>query len=153
MLWGSKAPWNNTKKTEKEAAYCDVLDWQWGERMTLAVVEKESHSSNGNAEWAGPCARLPFPSPGCYPGHPGSVKQHNLWLYLVPTYNIGIFKDFKLRKIFGPKNVFEFQHSHSRVRFIKYIFFSFQKSFHMQHKKTLAQVIKTINNKSTYVGA
>lgn len=44
--------------------------------MKLTVVDKESHSSNGNAEWAGPCSLLPFPSPGCYPGHPGSVKQH-----------------------------------------------------------------------------
>lgn len=43
--------------------------------MTLAVGEQENHSSNGNAEWAGPFSRLPFPSPGCYPGHPGSVKQ------------------------------------------------------------------------------
>lgn len=81
-----------------------------------------------------------------------AASNNTLWLYLVPfsMYNIGIFEDFKLRKamVLSSKNVFELQHSHSRVRFIKYIFFSFQKSFHMQHKKTSAQVIKTSTTKA-----
>ncbi len=38
------------------------------------------------------------------------------------------------------------------LRFIKYIFFSFQKSFHMQ-QENFSLSYKIINNKSTYVGA